>query len=201
MEDKVLSEKESLALISEMINKAKGNYYESGSSALLWGFSNIVCFTLVYLMATVDGFNFPFNPFYLMIIPGILQIYFHRKDRKIKISVSYTDDTHSYVWMAFGISILVLTVAGGMSDIGYLVLPLLLLLFAIPTFISGCIKKFKPLIFGAFVCWILSAVCFFYRTNEVYLLVASGALFAWVIPGFILRYKFYKNIANKHNGI
>lgn len=201
MENKVLSEKESLALISEMINKAKGHYYESGSSALLWGFSNIVCFTLSYLMATVDGFNFPFNPFYLMIITGILQIYFHRRDRKIKISVSYTDEAHSYVWIAFGISIVVLTVAGGRADIGYIVMPLLLLLFAIPTFISGCIKKFKPLIFGAFVCWILSAVCFFYRTNEVYLLVACGALFAWVIPGFILRNRFYKNIANKHNGI
>lgn len=37
MEEKVLSEKESLALISGMISKAKNHYYESGLGALLWG--------------------------------------------------------------------------------------------------------------------------------------------------------------------
>ena len=47
MEEKVLTEKESLALITGMITKAKNHYHESGSSALLWGFANVICFAWV----------------------------------------------------------------------------------------------------------------------------------------------------------
>ncbi|MEO7316542.1 MAG: hypothetical protein ABIW47_15235 [Ginsengibacter sp.] len=191
MEEKVLTEKESLALITGMITKAKNHYHESGSSALLWGFANVICFVLAYLQEE-NWISLPFNPFWLMIIAVILQVYFSWKERASKRTVTFKDETHYYVWLAFGISILILTVAGGFSEIGYIVLPLILLLFGIPTFISGCIKKFKPLIFGGIVCWILSVISFFFRENEVFLLVAMGAFFAWVIPGFILRKNYYK---------
>ena len=191
MEEKVLTEKESLALITGMITIAKNHYHESGSSALLWGFANVICFVLAYLQEE-NWISLPFNPFWLMIIAVILQVYFSWKERASKRTVTFKDETHYYVWLAFGISILILTVAGGFSEIGYIVLPLILLLFGIPTFISGCIKKFKPLIFGGIVCWILSVISFFFRENEVFLLVAMGAFFAWVIPGFILRKNYYK---------
>lgn len=200
-EEKSMSERESLDLIAKMIGKAKNHYTESGSSALLWGFTNVVCFVLAYMQETISGFNFPFNPFYLMIVAAVLQVYFYRKERRINKTVSYKDEAHYFIWLAFGISLLILTIAGGFANIGYIVLPLILLLFAIPTFISGCIKKFKPLIIGGIICWILSVICFFYRGNDVFLLVALGAFFAWVIPGFILRKDFLKKIANRNNGL
>lgn len=201
MEEKSLSQKESLDLIAQMINKAKGHYYESGSSALLWGISNIICFVLAYLVEAVKGFNLPFNPFILMVIPAVLQIYFHLKNKKENKTITYKDETHTYVWVTFGISIIILTIVGGIADIGYIVLPLLLLIFAMPTFISGCINKFWPLIIGGIVCWVGSCICFFYKGNGVYLIIAFGAFCAWVIPGIILRKRFYKNLANKNNGI
>lgn len=200
-EEKSMSERESLDLIAKMIGKAKNHYTESGSSALLWGFTNVVCFVLAYMQETIGGFNFPFNPFYLMIVAAVLQVYFYRRERRINKTVSYKDEAHYFIWLAFGISLLILTIAGGFANIGYIVLPLILLLFAIPTFISGCIKKFKPLIIGGIICWILSVICFFYRGNDVFLLVALGAFFAWVIPGFILRKDFLKKIANRNNGL
>ena len=196
MEEKVLTEKESLALITGMINKAKNHYHESGNSALIWGFANVICFTLAYFMEVLPGFNMPFNPFWLMIIAVLFQVYFSWKERGYKGTRSYKDEAHYYVWTAFGVSILILTVAGGFSGIGYLVLPLLLLLFGIPTFISGSIKKFKPLIIGGMICWGLSAVSFFYKGNEVFLFVAFGAFCAWVIPGFILRKNYLHKQAN-----
>ena len=201
MEEKELSEKESLALITNMIGKAKNHYTESGASALLWGITNVICFILAYLEETISSFNLPFSPFYLMLVTAILQIYFYRRERRLNKTISYKDEAHYFIWLAFGISLLILTVAGGLANIGYIVLPLILLLFAIPTFISGCIKKFKPMIIGGIICWILSVISFFYRENEVFLLVAIGAFFAWVIPGIILRKRFYTNIANQQNGV
>ncbi len=196
-----MSEKESLQLISNMISQAKNHYYESGLGALLWGFTNLICFVLAWLDVSLPGFHMPFNPFYLMIITFVLQFYFDRKEKKYKSAVTYKDEMHKYVWLAFGISVFILTIAGAYADIGYFVLPLLLLLFAIPTFISGCINKFSPFIIGGIICWILCIISFLYKSYNTYLLVALGAGVSWIIPGFILRARFYKNIAKRKDGL
>ena len=200
MEDKSLSEKESLQLIAGMIGRAKNHYYESGLGALLWGFTNLICFVLAWLDVSVKGFHMPFNPFFLMIITFILQFYFDRREKKYRNAVTYKDEAHKYIWVAFGISVLILTIAGGFANVGYVILPLLLLLFGIPTFISGCVNKFPPFIIGGIVCWILCIVSFFYKSYNTYLFVALGAGVAWIIPGFILRARFYKNIAKRKDG-
>ena len=201
MEDKSLTEKESLQLITGMISQAKNHYYESGLGALLWGFTNFICFLLAWLDVSFGGFNMPFNPFYLMVITFILQFYFDRQEKKFKNAVTYKDETHKYVWLAFGISVLILTIAGAYANIGYVVLPLLLLLFGIPTFISGCINRFSPFIIGGIVCWVLCIVTFLYQSYNTYLFVALGTGVAWIIPGFILRARFYKNIAKRKDGV
>ena len=201
MEEKLLSEQESLQLITKMINQARNHYYESGLGALLWGFTNLICFVLVYLRETTSWFRMPFNPFYLMFITFILQFYFDRKEKKYKQTVTFKDEICQYVWIIFGVSVLILTIAGGFADIGYIVLPLLLLLFGIPTIITGLINKFPPFIIGGIVCWIFCIVALFYKTDFTYLLVAMGAGIAWIIPGFILRARFYKNIAKSKDGV
>ncbi len=199
MEEKDLSHEESIQLISTMIRSAKNHYYESGLSALLWGLTNVICFLLAYLHATIDSFKMPFNPFFLMGITFILQFYFDPREKKYKVAETYQDELNKYVWLAFGASVLILTIVGGIADIGYIVLPILLLLFGIPTFITGCVNKFLPLIIGGIICWILCCVAFFYKSYFTYLLVAAGATAAWIIPGFILRAKFYKN--KKQHGV
>lgn len=198
MEDEKFSEQDSLRLIAGMINQAKNYYYESGLGCLLWGFTNFICFTLTYLGDTVKGFHLPFNPFYLMGITLIVQVYYDRKEEKFKTAKSYLDEVHKYVWTAFGICVLILTIVGAIAKIGYIVLPLLLLFFGLPTFISGCINKFKPFIIGGVFCWILSIIAFLYQTEESLLLVAAGTGVAWIIPGFILRARFATNRKKQH---
>lgn len=158
MEEQSLSEKESLQLIAGMIRQAKNHYYESGLGALLWGFTNLICFLLAWLEASIDGFYMPFSPFYLMAITFALQIYFDRREKKYQDAFTYKDEAHKYIWLAFGISVFILTIAGGYANIGYVVLPILLLLFGIPTFISGCINKFSPFVAGGIICWILCVI-------------------------------------------
>ncbi len=200
MEEKNLSGEESLQLISNMISQAKNQYYESGLGALLWGFTNFICFVLVYCMESFSWFTFPFNPFYLMVITFGLQFFFDRREKKYRRTVTFKDEACKYIWLAFGISVLILTIAGGFAGIGYIVLPLLLLLFGIPTFVTGFITNFSPFIIGGIVCWIFCVIALFYHTNYTYLLVAMGAGAAWIVPGFILRARFYKNIAKSKNG-
>lgn len=192
MEEKKLSEEESLALMTAMISQAKNYYYQSGLGSLLWGFSNLICFTLYYLEFTWKGFNLPFSPFYLMIITFVVHVYYARVERKHRKAKTFSDEANNYVWIAFGICVLLLTLGGAIANIGYYVLPVLLLFFGMPTFITGCINKFKPFIWGGIGCWILSFVSFLFKSNYTLLLVAAGATIAWIIPGFILRIKYLK---------
>ena len=194
MEDQHFSSEESLQLITKMINQAKNYYYESGLGCLIWGFTNVICFVLAYLRDT-QKISLPFNPFLLMIIAFVVHMYYDRKENKIKKAVNYLDDVDKYVWSAFGISVLILTIAGGLTNIGYVVLPMLLILFGIPTFISGCISKLTPMIIGGICCWILSILAFLNKDQySSYLLVAAGAVFAWIIPGFFMRVRFRKQM-------
>ena len=66
MEENQLTEKESLNLINRMIHEAKGYFYESGISGLLYGFSVFICSVLSYFTEE-RIIQFPFHPFYLMI--------------------------------------------------------------------------------------------------------------------------------------
>jgi hypothetical protein len=194
MEEANLSKEESLKLVTAMISQAKNAYYENGLGFLLWGFTNLLCFGLSYIAVTYTRFVLPFNPFYLMIITFALHVYFAKRERKYQKVKTFTDEANEYAWIAFGISMLILTIAGAYANMGYLVLPVLLLLFGVPTFITGCVNKFRPLIWGAIICWILSIVSFVHKGNYALLLVAAGATAAWIIPGFILRSKFMKNL-------
>jgi hypothetical protein len=160
----------------------------------------VICFTLAYLDKTIKGFDLPFNPFLLMIITMILQVYFDRKESGFKHATTYLDEAHKYIWIAFGISVLIVSIAGGIGELNYYTLPVLLTLFAIPTFISGAINKFKPLIFGGVICWILAIVVFLYKSDLSFLLVAAGAFACWVVPGFILRARFNKQ-RKQANGV
>ena len=48
-EEKILTEKESLALITSMIAKAKCDYDETGISALLWGVIVVFCSLITFI--------------------------------------------------------------------------------------------------------------------------------------------------------
>jgi len=200
MEEKNLSREESLQLITKMINQAKNYYYESGLGALLWGFTNLICFTLAYLDAR-KWIDMPFNPFFLMGITFVLQFYFDRKEKKFKTATTYLDEVHEYIWIAFGVAVLIVSIVGGLARLHYWGLPILLVLFGMPTFTSGCIMKFRPFIIGGIICWLLSIAAFFYKSSDSYLLVAAGATAAWIIPGFILRVRFNKNRIKSAHGV
>ena len=200
MKDQDFSQQESLQLIAKMINQAKNYYYESGLGALLWGFTNLICFTLAYLDAK-KWIDMPFNPFFLMAITFVLQFYFDRKEKKFKTATTYMDEVHKYIWITFGNAVIIVSIAGGLAQLNYWTLPILLVLFGMPTFTSGCLMKFRPFITGGIMCWLLSIAAFFYKSFDSYLLVAAGATAAWIIPGFILRVRFNKNRIKSAHGV
>ena len=107
MEDKNLSGKESLELITQMINKAKNSYHDTGIGAMMWGAVITIC-SLVRLSEIHFGYRLPFDIYLLTlaaIIPQIIISIKEKKERKVK---SYDDAFIDYLWLGFGISIFLL---------------------------------------------------------------------------------------------
>ncbi len=212
--EKKMSEQESLALITSMINKAKESYHDTGVGAMMWGAVVAVC-TLVRFAEYQFNFRLPFDIYLLTLAALIPQVFItirEKKERKVK---SFDDAYMDYIWLGFGISLFLLIhvinlvyrdwgpvaqeyreLTGNASPFkfGEFIHPLFLILYGLPTFITGAACKFKPMLWGGILCWLCSVVAVYTNIKIDLLLTALSAVFAWFIPGLIMEkeYRQYK---------
>jgi len=187
MQKDTMNESESLKLITEMIGKAKSSYHSSGTGAIMWGIVIFFCSIFDFLEMQFH-FYIGFDIWWLMWVALIPQLVMVFKNSKNKKFVSYEETTMSYVWSAFGASILMLMFFNGYYRPSHSE-SLFLMLFGLPTFITGGMFRFKPMIVGGMICWVLFAVSLYTELKINLLLMALAALSAWLIPGIILRKK------------
>ena len=213
-QEKQLTEKESLALITQMINKAKDSYHATGMGAMMWGAIIAIC-SMVKLSEIHFDYRLPFDIYLLTIVAIIPQIFLtirEKKERKVK---TYDDAYMDYIWLGFGICIFLLIfitnavfrvwepvaieyreLTGHRSPFRFseFISPLFLLLYGLPTFITGAACKFKPMIWGGIFCWVCCLVTVFTTIKIDLLLTAASAIMAWFIPGILMEreYKVYK---------
>src|SRR4026208_1738250 len=101
-QEKSLTEKESLALIATMINKAKDSYYDTGISAMMWGIIIAVC-ALVRLSELQFGYHLPIDIYWLTVVALVPQLLISMREKKKRIVKTYDDAYMTYIWWAFGI--------------------------------------------------------------------------------------------------
>ena len=189
-EEKKLTEAESLALITSMINKVKNSYIESGFGPLLWGTLITFC-SLVSYAKIKFNFDLGFDVWLLTIFAIVPQAYFGWRSRKQKKFISHNEIAMNYVWSTFAITIFMV------SFYNYKVAPansiaLFMLIYGVPTFITGGIQKFKPMLLGGIICWLCSITSYYTSLANGLLLMALSATTAWLIPGIILRRRYLK---------
>jgi len=187
-----MTEQESLKLINEMIGKAKRSYITTGAASIVWGILIVVCSLLTwYQVYTQHAFGF--DVWLLVFLAVIPQIYFSIAEKKKKNFVSHDEHTMTYLWSTFAICIFILSFYNSKfeTDSSHST-ALFMLLYGIPTFITGGIFKFKPMIFGGIICWVLSVASMYTDIATDMLFMAACGLFAWFIPGIILWKKYKK---------
>jgi uncharacterized protein with PQ loop repeat len=212
-EEKQLTEKESLDLIAMMINKAKNAYYDTGVSSIMWGAVIAVC-SLEKLAELQFGYRLPFDIFLLIFAAIIPQVFISIKEKKERAVKSYDDAYMDYIWLAFGICIFLLIfilnvvfnvwdpviekygklTGSKPSSFHEFSTPLFLMLYGLPTFITGAACKFRPMFWGGIFCWVCCIVTLFTNIKIDFLLMAASAIMAWLYPGIIIEreYRQYK---------
>ena len=191
--DKTPTHLQSLDLINEMISKAKKSYITKGTASIVWGLIIIIC-SLVTWAQVHFKFRLGFDIWLLTIVALVAQIFFSIKESRSRNFVTYDREPISYSWMAFGISIFILTLYGAYTNQQGEASPLFMMLYAIPTFITGGITKFKPMIIGGIFCWVAAIISIYTKVEIDLLLMAASGLFAWLLPGIILWVRYKKSL-------
>lgn len=195
MQDEQISGAESMLIIQNMINKAKNQFSENGFMYLLWGWAVLVCGLAQFILL-----HFVHYPKHYMVWLAtwavlIVQFFYLRRQNRSRRVQTYTDDILKYVWISFVVVIfLAAFLLGRILGAEYyrFINPMLLIMYGIPTFLSGIILRFRPLVIGGICCWALSIVAAYVSYDYQILLLCAGVAIAWIVPGYLLRLKYKK---------
>jgi len=198
------SEQESLQLITKMINKAKSDFVETGISALMWGSVISFC-ALVQFISNFYPLSWARNVWILTISAIIPQIIISTRERKQRKFKTYHADAMSGIWLAFAITMFLLSFYVNALQI-QMKLPiyqlhietLFLTVYGIPTFATGFTRRFTPMIIGGIACWVFAILSFFTAYPYTMLFYIAGAQLAWFIPGLILQRRYLKAKKGQH---
>lgn len=189
MEEKNITEQESLAIIDEMIQRAKNSYIDNGIVPLFWGV--LITFCSLFLYCEIKfKFDIHFDIFLLALIACLPSIYYSLRNRKAKGFVSHTDITMRAVWGTFLIGIFFGSWYNSASQSSHI--PYFIFMYSVPTYITGVVCKFKPMTIGGIIVWVLAFISCKVSTPNNLLLMAASATVAWLIPGIILRRSYLR---------
>ena len=188
MEEKNITEQESLVIIQQMMNKTKEQLFDNSNLFLLWGFAAFICTVTQYILIKINIQNSE-AVWIAMPIIAVIHIYIVIKQRsKIKVQ-TYNGNAISALWTAIGFAFISIVFFASQK---INILPTIILLYAIGTFVTGKIIDFKPLVIGGSICFLLSIVIAFIKDENQLLIMAAAILISYIIPGFLLK-KEYKN--------
>lgn len=219
-DEQPMNEQESLRLITDMIAKAKASHFhEDGTSAILWGsvvgFCGLMSFAERYFKFYI-GFDVWILTL-LAIVPQVLISIRESRNRVVKTDMQIAMDA---VWTVYGISIFAMiaymniipfssahlfaesgitlfqkNAAGTIEPYRVFALSsssLLMILYAFPTLVTGLARRFKPMLYGAFACYVFFFISLYTSTMYDNLLAGLAGIGNWLIPGLILRNRYIK---------
>ena len=187
--EKQIDEQMSLNIIREAIENAKSNFKENGFFYLLWGWlvlsASLLEFGLIrYVETPFHWLGWPI----LMTIGGIISaIYGYREGRKARVR-TFIDTAIMFLWLGFVVSIVLIIVATIVNGISWQITnPVLIIFYGLGTVISGGILKFKPLIYGGILAWIIGFVAFSIHSEVQLLMIGLAITVSYLIPGYMLK--------------
>ncbi|MBN2732020.1 MAG: hypothetical protein JXR26_06305 [Balneolaceae bacterium] len=186
-QEKPVNAQESLDIIHEMITRAKGNIQESAFYFLLWGWIIIAGSMGHYLLLTYSSVAHPELAWLIILIGIAASVVQGIRDRKTQGSSTYLTRIYTTVWVTFLINYFIILFF--IAKINFYITPLVLVMAASSTYLSGSIIKFNPLKWGAVFIWLMAIASFLVVLPYQLLLTAAAVLIGYLVPGYILQNK------------
>jgi hypothetical protein len=97
----------------------------------------------------------------------------------------HLDRMYVQVWIAFGFTLFVLIF--GLIYKGINPNPFVMMLAALPTYLTGKIIGFKPLVYGGLMFGVLGVISLFVPAGMVSLVYSLSMILGYIIPGFMMK--------------
>lgn len=186
MESEKLSARESLDIITNMIEQAKGNVKKNGFHFLLWGWIVATANIGMYVLSQI-GYARPYLIWLITIPAWGISMYVGFRQSRVEHKTTHLDIINVSLWISFAVCIFTLIAFG--SKIYHQLNPLIMLISAIPTFVSGVVIRFRALMLGGVLMWAAGIFCFLAPAEIRPLIGAAAVLFGFLVPGYLLRNK------------
>lgn len=180
-----LTPQQSLDMITALINQAQGKMRKNSFYFLLWGWTVALANFGMYGLMRFTDYAHPYIVWTLTIPAWIItMIYGSRQDKQAAVS-THLDKINMWLWICYGITIL--PVVFFMSKINYNLNPIILTITAVPTFLTGIMLRFRPLLYGGINFWIFGIICFLVDNQTQYLVGGFAILLGYLVPGYLLK--------------
>jgi hypothetical protein len=186
MNQSTFTEQDSMQVIQTMIANAKKDVRNDRFYYLIWGWLTLVA-SLGHFILLKVGYEHPYIVWLLMILGGVaswLRTRKHKRESRVK---TYVDRFISNIWIAVSAGTLISLIAAA-TVVGYdIAYPFLIMLFGIGTYMSGVIFKFRPLMIGGILNWIIALTAFYVSFDMQLLLLALSMVVSYLIPGYLVK--------------
>ncbi|MBC7946692.1 MAG: hypothetical protein H7Y42_02350, partial [Chitinophagaceae bacterium] len=187
MTEEHLSPQQSLRLIQSMIEKTKQDLSDNSIYYLVWGWITFIACTGQFILKNIYEYPGHYHVWWLIVIGVLFSIIKGIQEGKRRRVTTYVSESIKYLWIGMGMAYFVLSMIITRAGWDKQVFPYFILLYGLGTFISGSIIKFRPLIIGGIMAFLL-AIASAYLDYDYQILCAAGAiLVSYIIPAYMLR--------------
>ncbi len=191
MEDKNLTPKESLSLISQMIENSKTRMNENGFIYLLWGWLMSICAIAQFVLLQLEYYEINYYPYFLAIPAGIYTGIYYARESKKEEGSGFLGNIFAALWISVALNILITAFVFSFT-FNINPIPFILMFLGIGTIVSGQILHFKILIFGGIICNLLGIATIIIPFIYHPIIAAMAIIAADLVPGYALRNKYKK---------
>jgi len=185
--------KDSLKAIEAMIAQAKHRPGKADAAiTLLWGYLVAAAALLHWYLEAVLQVSYAPMAWLLMLVGAVVTPILSWQTKKSRRVKTFIDDLIVQLWIAFGVSFVVLCVAMGSAHTHFL--PSVMLLYGATMWVHGALLKFMPYQVGAVACWLGSILAFGLPPEQQLLVLAGVMIPGYLIPGHLL----YAKTASTH---
>ena len=196
MEEKKLTEHESLHLIQQMIQVAREDHRENGEGWLIWGWMLFIASlsSAILSMMEVKGV-ISWIWFGALGVGIILYVVLHVMNKRDKNVKTYVQELLDRLGTGFFVSLFVIIIANfitrSISSFGYYYI-----LYGFWMFIHGSAIRFRPLILAAWLNWAAAIAIFILHDQFTWVMIIStvAVLLGYLVPGYMLRAEYRKKM-------
>ena len=195
MEERKISEKESLELISRMIQNTQRKMEQgAGTPMLIWGGATVLTTLIVWFLVR-STINYYWNYLWFL-IPLFGCIGMLLKKKRFNGPKTFIDKMIIYIWAVLGGTGFVISCLSILNIMWpFPILFVIILIMGIGTVLTGLVAEFKPFVIGGVIGMIIGIIQYLVSTYDLKMLTfALAFIVMMIIPGFILNHRAKKHV-------